>query len=1617
MPFRTPEELAMLMDRMADLAGDAERQEWLDRVCGNEQSLRQLLEEHWARRVGPTRCETPGHVSQPTQMGSSSDREGGTQNRTGETDEIGRTEMVTPVDATQFLPGGSVLQTLPGAGEFDPIVLRPPEGEAPAPSLRPLSRKRVWEDLGNRYELHGELARGGMGLILQGRDLDLGRELAIKVLHDSHLDRPEVVQRFVEEAQIQGQLQHPGVVPVHELGMFTDKRPFFSMKLVTGETLAARLKARSTLPDQRAVLLKIFEQVCQTMAYVHSRGVIHRDLKPTNIMVGSFGEALVMDWGLAKLLGVRGDRPGVLAEDAVASEIPSTEEGSEKNPVSGPIVTRSSSVETQVGSILGTLDFMPPEQAVGQVDSLDERVDVFALGAILCNILTGQPPYVGANTGDLLRMASQADLADCHARLATCGADQELLDLTRDCLSPQPSDRPRDAGVVSRRVTGYLASLEQRLHESELSRAAEEARAEEVLHTMAETEARAQAERRLKQLQLRGIRWVAALLMVGTLATAGVAWYQNRLKQGAERARQEAETAKTRSFKALVKMEQAKEKVEQAKREETLAKEAAEAQRRLAESQSKEAIRQRKAAENARDMNRRSLYRSQMPLAAGLWEQCRGLPQMSEILRSWRPSDGQTDLRGWEWHHLEGRLQSHLRRIDVGQGYLTRCEWNPQGTRLAAGSETGRIVLVEGAATGPERVLEGHTGWVSGLGWHPDGDHLISASHDQTFRIWNAATGECLHTSESFQTAATAAAFSPDGNRFAIATGGGVSVRDYPGRQVLHATPLAVEHLAWLPDGRGMVLHGSRRLHLWNLDDSDPRLVATDNSWRSALALSPDGRLVAVPDDSDIVLRELPGGTIRQQLRGHRLPPLSLHFSPDGRQLAAAGEEFSVHVWNLNQQRMVQTHRGQSWNVSSVRWHPRNNLLASTSTDLRIWDPVRNEGALEVQTSVKPINSLSWSPDGRFIALAAAWGTIEVVDAHTGITQQLLTGQPGNFQRVAWHPRRPLLVSTGDQQDVTFWNPQTGQQIRNLPGLLPIGRALAWSPDGCWLAAGGGPGHGKVVVISAETLEVVGELPGADSRVHAAAWNHDGTRLAASASDGQVRIWDIAPEWLEKRPDSASPRPPHIIPTGHLTGSHWALAWNHRGDRLAAGGQSGKIALLDTNQHIVIQTLDGHTSILYGLDWSSDDSRLASCSHDNTVRIWDTRDQAEILVLRQGRDQVGGMAFSPDSSRLAFADSKGFLHILDAPLPHVQSPASVRQEVDREVVRQPGDPALRYRQWQAHRSGGDPQTARQARQEFLAQIAQQPHDMARIWEPLEVANRLVADSTLQTMVWRTPEWLQTTAESDADVSPQPDGFLLAGPIPQGRPDVYHLRCRVPPGPLTGLRLDVQSHASLPGYGSGWGDGNFHLSGVRVEVRRATGEVTPLPLAFAASDWVRPLDGDTSPQDGPWGVLDDNPATHWDVWPIPRTPHWLAIEMQQTALIHPGDEVLVQLQFHDPRWPLARLGNFRMTTTADRVDFAELQVAAGIQSRILPPWDALVAGCLLMGETTAAGQLLAQPDLLTPLHRAWLTLWRCQAVGDVAEARRAAEELRQRMQSETVPRPLEAVFRRTLERVP
>ena len=357
----------------------------------------------------------------------------------------------------------------------------------------------VAADLSFRYDLREMIARGGLGEVCTADDRTLGQRVAVKILQSRYHTGSAVANRFVDEARISGQLQHPGIPPIHDLGTLPDGRPFLAMKLIKGRTLDDLLHQRMGPGADRGRFIAVFEQVCQAVAYAHARRVIHRDLKPQNIMVGAFGEVQVMDWGLAKVLGrPTGQTRPSDSDDRMATEILSARDDSDGS-------------QTQAGSVLGTPAYMAPEQAVGAVEQVDERSDVFGLGAVLAVILTGQPPYVGDNSETIRVLAARGKLDDCFARLDAGGAEPELVALCKSCLNPERDDRPSDAGAVARAIASFRAEAEERARQAELDRVRAEG-----------DRARLEAESRAQRQKRRARRAVAvgalALLVVGASA-------------------------------------------------------------------------------------------------------------------------------------------------------------------------------------------------------------------------------------------------------------------------------------------------------------------------------------------------------------------------------------------------------------------------------------------------------------------------------------------------------------------------------------------------------------------------------------------------------------------------------------------------------------------------------------------------------------------------------------------------------------------------------------------------------------------------------------------------------------------------------------------------------------------------------------------------------------------------------------------------------------------------------------------------------------------------------------------------------------------------------------------
>ena len=335
------------------------------------------------------------------------------------------------------------------------------DSQQPTEFKNPLANDR---EIAKRFILLGEIARGGMGVVYRGFDRELKREVAIKIAQRTDNDSAAI--RFYREAQLSAQLEHPGIVPVHQTGWLSDGRQYIAMRLVHGRDFLSLIQ-ESSGKGSSFQLLKIFGDVCDTMAYAHAKGIVHRDLKPGNIMIGEFGEVQIMDWGLAKRLKRAPKKSAHMGHHAENQPQDSTDDPGKTSLQQASIPETGAPGETVLGQAMGTPAYMPPEQAQGK--SVDRRADVFALGGILFHILTGKAPFEAPTNSLAQKPSADSEIETAIHELDNSGSDPELIEIVKRCLAPDTRDRPCDAASVNQLFHACLAGRRQEWNAMKLS--------------------------------------------------------------------------------------------------------------------------------------------------------------------------------------------------------------------------------------------------------------------------------------------------------------------------------------------------------------------------------------------------------------------------------------------------------------------------------------------------------------------------------------------------------------------------------------------------------------------------------------------------------------------------------------------------------------------------------------------------------------------------------------------------------------------------------------------------------------------------------------------------------------------------------------------------------------------------------------------------------------------------------------------------------------------------------------------------------------------------------------------------------------------------------------------
>jgi WD40 repeat protein/serine/threonine protein kinase len=1038
-----------------------------------------------------------------------------------------------------------------------------------------------------RYRLIRLLGQGGMGAVYEAEQDRPRRTVALKVVRPG-LASPALLKRFRHESQILGRLHHPGIAQVYEAGLADDGQPFFAMEFIRGAPLDeyARITAR-TLQAR----VELLARVCDAVQHAHDQGVIHRDLKPTNILVEESGQPKVLDFGVA-----RATDAGLFTEAAL----------------------------TQTGQLVGTPNYMSPEQLSGDHAAIDRRADVYALGVILFELAAHRLP---------LRLDNQP-----------------LAETARIILENDP---PR-LGTVNPELRGDVETIVAKALEKDRERRYPSAAelASDLRHWLAHEPILARPPSALYHLRkfarrhrglVGGVLAAGAALVLGLIGTTLFAIAEAKQRGQAEQNALAADQARRSALRETYRA--------------SLAAAAA-------------ALETHVVADAARHLNAAPEYlrgwewhhlhsrlddsSSSAPLLT--WGPSMLVPSSARLRIAASTSAGirVTDLEGGKLatlpiHVERGQLvrvadTEHGLRVAVLNGKadidvfddagrllcravapqnvnVTAFTLSPDGSRLACGwhdADSNRVAVFDAICGNLMVICRGHREAIWTCAFSPDGIWLATGGEDRTACLWKTATGALLATCLGHTSKVVSTAFSQDGSRLVTASADGM-------------------------------------VRQWNAttgEEVEPPYERHTNEVYSAV-YSPDGQWVASAGaDRTIRVWRAKGRQDVAVLHGHSGRVVEVAFTPDGLRLASlscrsawvyAGDD-TARVWDVNPAATLPMLRGHTRDIYPVAFSPDGRWLASGSFDttVRLWDAATGE-LCAILPNVKTVGALAFGPDGTWLVTGCHESDrLRIWDLATAHVRKEIRFPGGSMLTPIVSPDG-TRVATTTMSPTTFKHRLTVCDIASGDSMFSTdGAALAYSPDGHWLAALAAD-EKTVLLMNARTHETLARLSGHEEAVFKAAFSPDSRSLASCSQDHTVRVWNVAAEgWqVASRSNAAAslngmaiPPPanhdpsPCLVLRGH-TDEVYAVAFHPDGTRLATAGRDGSVLLWDLASGEEVVRLPWHKSFVWSLAFSPDGSTLASGGGDCTVGLWDT---APLKARYQARRDAA--ALRPEADRL-----------------------------------------------------------------------------------------------------------------------------------------------------------------------------------------------------------------------------------------------------------------------------------------------------------------------------------------------------------------------------------------------
>ena len=936
---------------------------------------------------------------------------------------------------------------------------------------------------------------------------------------------------------------------------------YYSMEYIEGETLKQSLHGSPQPPRTAALLVQV---LARAVAFAHRHGIVHRDLKPANVLLETIDASESDDRAQRARLS---DSSEGLTELGLMPKI-----------VDFGLAKRlDDSLGTQTGQLMGTPSYMSPEQLAGRSGATGPGVDIYALGCILYEALTGRPPFLDASLEVLADRVRREEPVPLRRLRPGCPRNLETICLK--CLEKEPARRYAGAAELADDLGRYLAGEPIKARApSMLDRCVKFARRNRTL--------------------VGGVAGVVIALALGIVATSVMAFREAGTRQRADLNAQRADAARMDA--------------------------------------------------------RRGAYQARLTAAMAAV----GIHDIREASR--QLDQAPEELRGWEWRHLQGRLDQSL-AVVAGRSGKTSIAFCPPGRRVAVADGRSDYRLLD-AVTGESLDVRGTD--------TPDSPcrqvFAFSTSAGPRFVVDQSAKGLSLY----------------------LADGSGAALSR------IGLTDPSIESLPWpcvmamSPDGRRLalqILPYSPRPLVEVFDTSTGRLTArlgADQSRLRALDFSPDGKqIAAVDEDSRVHIFDLQGKSPQMNLPGHSADLWGVAYSRDGNRLASCGADQTIRVWDTLTRKTLHTLRGHKGGVLCVAFSPDGRRLVSGGSDstVRLWDAEGGEAVLVLHGHAAEVNRVAFSDDGRTIASTAEDGTARLWDAMAPDDASVLRGHSSYVYPVAYSPDGRWIASGSWDRTICLWDAASGYLARKLSGFgAPLG-ALAFTPDGSRLVSWSEDATIRFwdTTTGAEIAPSVVHRSMGAAGLGISPGSHSGWQASRCAEPGGVRFWNLEThqEMAFVRLSIEGIRVIALSPDGRrlaaggdeskiviaestsgklltaltgFTGRIQSVAFSPDGRYVLAAGQDAILRLWDAANGQLVRTFAGHGLEVLSAIFHPDGTRIASGGHDRSIRIWDTFTGEEMVRLPGHTWYVFSLAFSPDGETLVSGSGDSTVRLWDA---------------------------------------------------------------------------------------------------------------------------------------------------------------------------------------------------------------------------------------------------------------------------------------------------------------------------------------------------------------------------------